>query len=103
MKKYLEEFHQLRIFQKKDALSFIQDDNAAKELLRRYKKLGLISQIRRDLYTVTDLAYKTSDSPTQSRSIEERDTAKKIAMPRQGYLSFFFSHLSKGSRLPLFS
>jgi predicted transcriptional regulator of viral defense system len=60
MKKYLEEFHQLKIFHKKDVLSLPQDDNAVKELLRRYKKMELISQIRRDMYTVTDLADKTS-------------------------------------------
>jgi predicted transcriptional regulator of viral defense system len=60
MKKYLEELHQLGIFHKKDVLSFIKDDNAAKELLRRYKKTGLISQIRRDLYSVNDLANKAT-------------------------------------------
>jgi predicted transcriptional regulator of viral defense system len=60
MKKYLEEFHQLKIFHKKDVLSLTQDDNAVKELLRRYKKMGFISQIRRDFYAVTDLADKTS-------------------------------------------
>lgn len=60
MKKYLEELHQLKIFHKKDVLSFTQEDNAVKELLRRYKKMGLISQIRRDLYVVNDLADKTS-------------------------------------------
>ena len=45
MKKYLEELHRLRIFSKRDVLSLTQDDNAAKELLRRYKQMGLISQI----------------------------------------------------------
>lgn len=60
MKKYLEEFHQLRIFHKKDVLLFTKDDNAAKELLRRYKKMGLISQIRRDLYSTNDLANKVT-------------------------------------------
>ncbi|MDR1895784.1 MAG: hypothetical protein LBR10_03230 [Prevotellaceae bacterium] len=60
MKKYLEELHQLGIFHKRDVLSFIKDDNAAKEILRRYKKMGLISQIRRDLYSVNDLANKAT-------------------------------------------
>jgi len=60
MKKYLEELHQVGIFQKKDVVSLTQDDNAAKELLRRYKKMGLISQIRRNLYSVNDLANKTT-------------------------------------------
>jgi len=58
--RYLEEFHKLRIFHKKDVLSFTHDENVAKDLLRRYKKTGLISQIRRDLYTATEFAYKTS-------------------------------------------
>lgn len=60
MKKYLHELHQLRLFHKKDVLSFTKDDNAAKELLRRYKKMGLISQIRRDLYSANDLANKVT-------------------------------------------
>ena len=41
-------------------MSLIGDDSAVKELLRRYKKLGLISQIRRDLYSANDLANKTT-------------------------------------------
>ena len=60
MKKYLEEFHQLKIFRKKDVLALTGDENAAKELLRRYKKHELVSQIRRDLYVVTDLVNKSS-------------------------------------------
>jgi hypothetical protein len=40
MKKYLEELHQLGILHKKDVLSFIKEDNAAKKLLRRYNKIS---------------------------------------------------------------
>ena len=58
--KYLEQFHRLKIFHKKDAVALIKNKDAAKEILRRYRKRGLISQVRRDLYVVTDLAYKTS-------------------------------------------
>jgi len=50
----------LRIFRKRDVVSLTKDENAAKELLRRYKKMGLISQIRRDLYSANDLANKTT-------------------------------------------
>ena len=57
---YLEEFHRLKIFQKRDVVSFTKNGHAAGELLRRYKKMGFISQIRRDMYTATDLAKKTS-------------------------------------------
>lgn len=58
--KYIEDLHKLRIFQKKDVVTIIKDENAAKEILRRYKKQGLISQIRRNLYVATDLASKIS-------------------------------------------
>ena len=58
--KYLEKMHRLKIFHKKDVMAFIKDPNAAKEILRRYRKQGFISQVRRDLYVATDLATKTS-------------------------------------------
>ena len=58
--KYLEGLHQLKIFHKRDAVAFIKDANNAKETLRRYKKQGLIVQVRRDLYVATDLATKAS-------------------------------------------
>lgn len=41
-------------------VSLAKDANAAKEILRRYKKQSLISQVRRDLYVATDLASKVS-------------------------------------------
>ncbi len=62
MNKYIEEFHKLKIFHKKDVVALIKDENAAKELLRRYKQQRLISQVRRDLYVVTDLATKNSSA-----------------------------------------
>ena len=58
--KYIEELHRLKIFHKKDVVALIKDENVAKEILRRYKKQGLISQVRRDLYVATDLATKAS-------------------------------------------
>jgi len=58
--KYIEELHKLKIFHKKEVVALTKDENAAKEILRRYKKQGLISQVRRDLYVVTDLANKVS-------------------------------------------
>jgi predicted transcriptional regulator of viral defense system len=56
--KYLKALHRLKIFHKKEAVALIKDENAAKEILRRYKKQGYIAQVRRDLYVVTDLATK---------------------------------------------
>ncbi|MCE5175493.1 MAG: hypothetical protein ABFC90_10920 [Bacteroidales bacterium] len=58
--KYIEGLHGLKIFHKKNVVALIKDENAAKEILRRYKKQGLISHVRRDLYVATDLASKLS-------------------------------------------
>lgn len=58
--KYLEELHKLRIFQLKDVEKLVGNLNTAKDLLQNYKKQQLISQVRRDLYVVTNLATKTS-------------------------------------------
>ncbi|MCL2042095.1 MAG: hypothetical protein FWG84_08700 [Bacteroidales bacterium] len=58
--KYIKELHRLKIFHKKEVTALTNDKNVAKEILRRYKKQGLISQIRRDLYAVTDLASQVS-------------------------------------------
>ena len=58
--KYLEDLHQKKIFHKNDVVEFIKNNNTAKEILRRYKKQNYISQVRRDLYVVNDLANKTS-------------------------------------------
>jgi predicted transcriptional regulator of viral defense system len=58
--KYLEELHKLKIFHKKEVVSLTKEENAAKEILRRYKKQKLINRVRRDLYVATDLATKVS-------------------------------------------
>ncbi|MDR2424875.1 MAG: hypothetical protein LBD59_09165 [Prevotellaceae bacterium] len=58
--KYLNEFHKLKIFNKKKVVDLTGDKNAAKEILRRYKKRGFISQVKRDLYVANDLAIATS-------------------------------------------
>lgn len=60
MHTYIEEFHKLKIFHKKEVVALTGSENAAKELLRRYKQQELIAQVRRDLYVATDLATKSS-------------------------------------------
>ncbi|GHT52854.1 hypothetical protein AGMMS49982_14210 [Bacteroidia bacterium] len=57
---YLESLHKLKIFRKQDIVALTGSENAAKELLRQYKKQRLISQIRRDMYVANDLDTKTS-------------------------------------------
>lgn len=58
MKKYLEELHKLKLFRLKDIVILSGNENSAKDLLQNYKKQNLICHIRRDLYSVTDLASK---------------------------------------------
>ena len=36
--KYIEKLHVLKIFHKKEVVALTKDENAAKEILRRYKK-----------------------------------------------------------------
>jgi len=54
MKKYLEDFHRMKLFRLRDVVQIVGNERSAKDLLRNYKKQQLICQIRRDLYTVTD-------------------------------------------------
>jgi predicted transcriptional regulator of viral defense system len=58
VKDYLEHIHKLQIFKKEDIVKITRNENSAKELLRRYKKDGLITQIRRNMYAANDLASK---------------------------------------------
>lgn len=58
MKKYLEDFHKMKLFRLQDAVQIVGNEKSAKDLLRNYRKQQLICQIRRNLYTVTDLARK---------------------------------------------
>ena len=58
--KYIEKMHELKVFHKKDVVALTGNENAAKEILRRYKKQALLSQVRRDLYVSNHLASKMS-------------------------------------------
>ena len=58
MKKYLEELHKLKLFRLKDIVVLSGNESSAKDLLQNYKKQKLVCHIRRDLYSVTDLASK---------------------------------------------
>ncbi len=58
MKKYLEDFHKMKLFSLQDAVQIVGNEKSAKDLLRNYKKQQLICPVRRNLYTVTDLATK---------------------------------------------
>ena len=60
MKKYLEQLHIIKLFHLKDIVSITGNERSGQELLLNYKKQGLVTQIRRDLYTVTDLATKAN-------------------------------------------
>jgi predicted transcriptional regulator of viral defense system len=60
MKKYLEVLHSKKLFRLEDILAITDNVNTAKDLLLNYNKQGLVVQIRRNLYSVTDLATKAT-------------------------------------------
>ena len=60
MAKYLSELHAKKLFNLEDITSLTDNINTGKDLLLNYKKQNLIVQIRRNLYSVTDLATKAT-------------------------------------------
>ena len=60
MKKYIEELHSKKIFCLENITPITGNQENAKALLKNYKKQNLIVQIRRNLYSVTDLATKAT-------------------------------------------
>lgn len=60
MAKYLSELHTKKLFNLEDITSLTDNINTGKDLLLNYKKQNLIVQIRRNLYSVTDLATKAT-------------------------------------------
>jgi predicted transcriptional regulator of viral defense system len=60
MRRYIEELHSKKIFRLEDILSLTGNINTAKDLLLNYRKQNLVVQIRRNLYSVTDLGNKAT-------------------------------------------
>ena len=60
MLQYIELLHQFKIFELKDIITLTGKKRSGQELLRNYAKRGLVVQIRRNLYSVTDLATKAT-------------------------------------------
>jgi len=58
MHQYIEQLHSLKLFELKDVIYLTGKERAGKELLRTYSNKNLVVQIRRNLYSVTDLASK---------------------------------------------
>lgn len=60
MQQYIEQLHVLKLFELKDIIALTGKERSGQELLRNYAKRGLVVQIRRNLYSVTDLATKAT-------------------------------------------
>lgn len=58
MYQYIERLHELKLFELKDVITLTGKERSGQELLRSYAKRGLVVKIRRNLYSVTDLATK---------------------------------------------
>jgi predicted transcriptional regulator of viral defense system len=103
MKKYLEEFHRMKLFRLQDAVKIIGNEKSAKDLLRNYKKQQLICQIRRNLYTVTDLATKQAiatkfeigSNVTPSSYISYHSALEYHGLAHQQFFVFYISSSQK--------
>jgi predicted transcriptional regulator of viral defense system len=60
MQQYIEQLHLLKLFELKDIIALTGKERSGQELLRNYAKRDLVVQIRRNLYSVTDLATKAT-------------------------------------------
>ncbi len=60
MQQYLEQLHSLKLFELKDMIELTGKKRSAQELLRNYVNRSLVVQVRRNLYSVTDLASKAT-------------------------------------------
>ncbi len=60
MHQYIKKLHSLKLFGLDDVATLTGAKRSAQELLRNYSQKGLIVQIRRNLYSVTDLATKAT-------------------------------------------
>ena len=58
MHQYIERLHELKLLELKDVIKLTGKKRSGQELLRSYSKKGLVVQIRRNLYSVTDLGTK---------------------------------------------
>ena len=60
MQQYIEYLHLQKFFKLGDVINLTGKKRSAQELLRNYAKRGLVIQIRRNLYSVTDFASKAT-------------------------------------------
>lgn len=60
MSQYLDNLHFLKLFNLSDVVALTGSMRSAQELMRNYVKKGIVVQIRRNLYSVTDLSSKAT-------------------------------------------
>jgi predicted transcriptional regulator of viral defense system len=98
MKKYLEDFHRMKLFRLKDVVQIVGNEKSAKDLLHNYKKQQLIYRIRRNLYTITDLATKQAiatkfeigSNITPSAYVSHHSALEYHGLAHQQFISFTF-------------
>lgn len=103
MKKYLGVLHQKKIFTLNDVVGLTNNINSAKDLLQNYKKQNLIIQIRRNLYSVCDLAtgvtlankFEIGSNISSSSYISYRSAFEYYGIAHQIYYDIYISSSSR--------
>lgn len=103
MKKYLGVLHQKKIFTLNDVVGLTNNVNSAKDLLQNYKKQNLIIQIRRNLYSVCDLAtgvtvankFEIASNISSSSYISYRSAFEYYGIAHQIYYDIYISSCSR--------
>ena len=103
MSQYIEKLHSLKLFNLKDVAALTGTTRSAQELLRNYTQKGIVVQIRRNLYSVTDLATKatmTTKFEIGSHVSESSYVSYHSALEYHGiaHQQFFNLHVSSDSR-----
>jgi len=103
MKKYLSGLHVKKIFTFEDVVSLTNNVNSAKDLLQNYKKQNLIIQIRRNLYSVCDLAtgvtlankFEIGSNVSSSSYISYRSAFEYYGIAHQIFYDIYISSSSR--------
>jgi predicted transcriptional regulator of viral defense system len=100
--RYLKTLYELKLFHKSDVVKITKNDNTAKEILRKYKKDDLITQIRRDYYGINDLSSKTLQANKYEIGCNINDycyLSHHSALEFYGYINQVFNEITVASNI----
>ena len=103
MLQYIEKLHSLKLFNLKDVVALTGTTRSAQELLRNYAQRGVVVQIRRNLYSVTDLAtratmatkFEIGSHVSESSYVSYHSALEYHGIAHQQFFTFYVSSDSR--------